>query len=135
MKLEIVFKDGKKEIFDDVASFNEIKEQTASEERKAMKVEHTLTPIMTCMVNPMAINRDLFKYPRRWPEYDRMREEILRNLVLDAFAEVDKHPERYASPFYIVLPKKDWNDEKRIWEIEKYAKDRGGLYPTRLSRY
>lgn len=120
MKLEIFFEDGRKESFDDVVSYQEVREPTINQE-----LNGTLTPIMSCMVNPLAINRDLFK--DAWKaDCDFGYREKLRKLIQEAFVELDNNPEKYASPFYIVIPKKDWDDEKSVSELEQYAKDRGG---------
>ena len=54
-------------------------------------------------VNPSKINRKLFG--TKMPEKDY---EEIRQLILKAFAEVDKNPERYRKPFKILIPIKTW---------------------------
>lgn len=120
MKLEIVFKDGRKENFDSVASFNVTEEQTANEKHQAFEVAQTPTEGKLFEVNPMGIDRSLFEKTME----DR-RQELTRDIIQEAFAEVDKHPEKYASPFYTLIPEKNWEGYKTALELKAYAEDLG----------
>lgn len=74
-------------------------------------------------VRPLEIDRRNFEKPMR---YDS-KEEWTRLLIKAAFAEVDRHPERYASSLYTLIPEKNWGNEwKNIAELKEYAKDLGG---------
>lgn len=63
MKLEIVFKDGRKETFDGVASFNVTEEQITNEECHASDVAQTPTEGKLFEVNPFGIDRSKFEKP------------------------------------------------------------------------
>lgn len=70
-------------------------------------------------VNPSEINRKLF-YTKRKDE----KQERTRQLILEAFAEVDANPERYAKPFKTLMPEKTWGS-KTVKELEKLANSLG----------
>ena len=108
MKLEIVFKDGRKETFDGVASFNVTEEQITKEGQ-------------LLEVNPLEIDRSKFEKPM-----SNKRQEWTREIIQEAFAEVDKHPEKYASAFYTLIPEKKWRGWKTVAELKAYANDLGG---------
>lgn len=122
MKLEIVFKDGRKENFGGVTSFNVTEEKTANEECHAFDVAHTTTEGKLFEVNPLGIDRSKFEMPM-----SKWRQERTRQIIQEAFAEVDNDPEKYASAFYTLIPEKKWNDFKTIVELKMYANDLGGL--------
>lgn len=121
MKLEIVFKNGRKETFDGVASFNVPEEQTTNEFH-ASDVAQTPTEGNRFEVNPLGINRSEFEKPM-----SNRKQEWTRQTIREAFAEVDKHPEKYASAFYTLIPEKEWNGYKTVAELKEYANDQGGL--------
>ena len=122
MKVEIVFKDGKKETFDSVVSFNVTEEQTVNEERHASEVAQTSIEGKLFEVNPLEIDRSNFETPMSdW------QQEWTRQIIQEAFAKVDKHSEKYASPFYTLIPEKKWNGYKSVTELEVYANNFGGL--------
>ena len=98
MKLEIVFKDGK--VFD---------------------IAQTPTEGKLFEVNPLGIDRIKFEKPISNPQQERTRQ-----IIQEAFAEVDKHPEKYVSAFYTLRPKKKWNGGKTAKKLEAYAEDLGG---------
>lgn len=54
------------------------------------------------------------------------QQEFIRQIIQEAFAEVDKNPEKYASAFYTLMPEKKWNGYKTIAELKAYANDLGG---------
>ena len=122
MKLEIVFKDGRKETFDGVASFNVTEEQITNEECHASDVAQTLTEGKLFEVNPFGIDRSKFEKPM-----SNRQQEWTRQIIQEAFAEVDKHPEKYASVFYTLIPEKKWNGYKNVAELKVYANELGGL--------
>lgn len=122
MKLEIVFKDGRKETFDSVVSFNVTEEQNTNEECHATDVEKSPTEGKFFEVNPLGIDRSKFEKPMR-----NKRQEWTRQIIQEAFAEVDKHPEKYASAFYTLIPEKKWDGYKTVAELKAYANDLGGL--------
>lgn len=123
MKLEIVFKDGRKATFDSVASFNVTEEQTANKECRMLEVCQTPTQGKFFEVNPLKIDRSKFEY--EMPDKGMM--ELTRWIIQEAFAEVDKQPEKYASSFYTLIPEKKWNGWKTVTELKEYANDLGGM--------
>lgn len=121
MKVEIVFKNGKKETFDGIASFNVITNEKCHE----TDVARAPTEGKLFEVKPLRIDRRMFKMPRADPQ-----QEWTRQIIREAFAEVDKHPGRYGSTFYTLIPKiskKKWGGYKVIAGLEGYANDLGGL--------
>ena len=127
MKLEIAFKDGRKEIFDNVASFNVIKEQDTN---KKYSILEKPTEGIPFEVKPLEIDRSSFEKPMK----DK-KQEWTRQSIQKAFAEVDKQPEKYASPFYTLIPVKHWNGYKTITALREYAKSFiGGLMADRVEQ-
>ena len=120
MKLEVVFKDGRKETFDGVASFNVTEGKTANVEGHAYDVAQNPTEGMLFEVNPLRIDRSKFKKTMiDW------KQEETRQIIQEAFAEVDKYPEKYASAFYTLIPAKKWNDFKTVAELNQMARELG----------
>ena len=117
MKLEIVLKDGRKETFDGVVSFNEI----TKEECHASDLAQTPSEGKLFEVNPLGIDRSKFEKPM-----SNRKQEWTRQIIQKAFAEVDKHPEKYASAFYTLMPEKKWNGLKTVAELNAYANDLDG---------
>lgn len=72
-------------------------------------------------VDLLSIDRSIFKKKR-----PNRPQEMTRQFILEAFEQVDKYPERYASQFEILIPKKNWTGSKAVVEIEQYAKEFGG---------
>lgn len=85
MKMEIVFESGKKETFKSIESFKLVGSPIEN-----VKFE----------VNPLDLDRSLFEQPVEWYA------ESTRKLIQQAFAEVDKNPEKYATRFYTFIPSK-----------------------------
>lgn len=73
-------------------------------------------------VNPLEIDRSDFAGQKK-----DMRQEETRQIIQDAFKEVDKHPEKYASSFYTMIPEKYWNGYKDVEYMNLYSKMLGGL--------
>ena len=93
----------------------------ATEQATTAKVAQVPTEDQWFEVNPQTINQSLFKKKRK-----DERQERTRKLILEAFAEVDKHPEKYASAFYTLMPEKKWNGLKTVAELNAYANDLDG---------
>ncbi len=70
-------------------------------------------------VIPSSIDRSLFQEKRTY-KY----QEGTRQIILEAFDEVDKHPEKYAKPFKFIIPKKTWSC-KTVGELKKLAEKLG----------
>ena len=121
MKLEIVFKDGRKETFDGVVSFNVTEEQITKKECHASDLAQTPSEGKLFEVNPLGIDRSKFEKPM-----SNRQQEWTRQIIQKAFAEVDKHPEKYASAFYTLMPEKKWNGYKTVAELKAYANDLDG---------
>ena len=122
MKMEIIFKDGRKETFDSVASFNVTEEQIRNEECHTTDVAQIPTEGKLFEVKPLGIDRSKFEKP-----LSDWQQEWTRQIIQDAFAEVDKHSEKYASTFYTLIPEKKWDGYKTVAELKEYANDLGGL--------
>ena len=121
MKLEIVFKDGRKDTFGGVVSFNVTEEQITKEECHASDLAQTPSEGKLFEVNPLEIDRSKFEKPM-----SNRKQEWTRQIIQEAFAEVDKHPEKYASAFYTLMPEKKWNGLKTVAELNAYANDLDG---------
>ena len=93
----------------------------ATEQATTAKVAQVPTEDQWFEVNPQTINQSLFKKKRK-----DERQERTRKLILEAFAEVDKHPEKYASAFYTLMPENKWNGYKTVAELNAYANDLDG---------
>lgn len=113
MKLEVVFKNGRKETFSNVESFKVREERVFNEEYDVAQIpkEERLFE-----VNPLEINQTFFEKSR-----SDQKQEKTRQLILEAFAEVGKHPEKYASKFYTFIPEKKWNGAKTVTDLKEYA--------------
>ena len=70
-------------------------------------------------VNPLAINQQLFKKKR-----EDLRQETTRNLILEAFSEVKKNPEKYGKSFKTMMPEKKWSS-KTVAELKELAESLG----------
>lgn len=69
-------------------------------------------------VNPSKIDRNLFKYKK-----NDEQEEKVRQIIAEAFEEVDKNPERYNRQFYTIFPDCDWYpDDAKVGELEGSSK-------------
>ena len=55
-------------------------------------------------VRPQDINQELFQKQR-----EDKKQEKTRKIILEAFAEVKKDPERYGKSFKTMIPKKEWS--------------------------
>lgn len=80
-------------------------------------------------VNPMEIDRSLFQEKR-----SDSQQEHTRQYILEAFDEVDKHPERYAKSFKTLRPKKTWDGYKTVRELKQYAKKLGGHHGNKTEK-
>lgn len=122
MKLEIIFKDGRKETLESVVKFNVTEKQTANEECHTLDVAHAPREGEPFRINPLGIDRSSFEKTMK-----DSKQEWTRKIIQEAFAEVDKYPEIYASQFYTLVPKKKRDDYKTVAELQKYADDLGGI--------
>lgn len=85
-------------------------------------------------VKPLEIDRSKFEFEKPTIIWEPMgallcwnQKEWVRQIIKEAFAEVDKRPERYAAAFYTLIPKKRWDGYKSIAELKAYARCLGGL--------
>lgn len=123
MKLEIVFKDGRKATFDDVVSFNVTEEAKTDEKiailKKDFEMANTPTEGKLFEVNPLEIDRSKFE-----KVFTDTQMENTRQTIQEAFEEVDKSPEKYAHPFYTLIP--EHKPCRVLAETIDYAKELGG---------
>lgn len=120
MKLELLLEDGTSMTVEGVVSFKEINEQIVNPEIHAYEVAQTPTEGKLFEIIPLQMDRSLFKEERKeW-------QEVIRKIILEAFVEVDKNSAKYATPFYTLIPEKDWVGCKTVDELKQYAHDLGG---------
>jgi len=86
--------------------------------RETIQTAQTLTESKWFEVNPSAIDQNLFKEKR-----SDSRQEETRQLILEAFEELKKHPERNEA-FKTLIPEKTW-ECKTIGELKKMATQLG----------
>lgn len=72
-------------------------------------------------VNPLGMDRSPFEKKRG----DKLQERT-RQIINEAFVEVDKQTQKYAESFYTMIPPKTWIDYKTVDELKQYAKDLRG---------
>lgn len=70
-------------------------------------------------VIPKLIDRSLFQEKR-----EDLQQEWTREIILEAFDVVDRHPEKYAKSFTVMIPKKTW-ESKTVGELKSLAKKMG----------
>lgn len=77
-------------------------------------------------VKPLEIDRRNFEKHVRF-EFGS-REDWALSLIREAFAKVDRQPERYSFPFYTLIPEMNWEYHKlkSREELKAYANDLGG---------
>ena len=63
------------------------------------------------------------------------RQEWTRGAIREAFAELDKHPEKYAATFYTLIPEKKWKGNKLVADLEEYANNLGGYMADRIEQF
>ena len=79
-------------------------------------------------VNPTAINRQLFQEGR-----NDTKQEMTRQLILEAFVEVDANPEKYGRSFKTLMPKKTWSS-KDTEELKNLAQKMGDHMADRVEQ-
>lgn len=70
--------------------------------------------------------KSLYRSDFKWKRSDPWQEKI-RNLILEAFGEMDKMGRRYSTPFYTMIPRKTWQGDLngyRLQQIAEYHGDR-----------
>ena len=70
-------------------------------------------------INPNSINLELFEEQK-----SDFKQERTRKIILRAFGEVKKNPEKYAKPFKVVIPKRTWVS-KTVVELKELAEKDG----------
>lgn len=120
-----------KHFSEEMAETAKTKSGTKPAKTKATKFEVAKVPTEgKCFgVNPMGIDRSLFQGERSDSEQEKTRQYIL-----EAFAEVDKHPDEYAKPFKTLRPKKTWKGVNTGIELKQYAENLGGHYGNKTRK-
>ena len=90
-----------------------VEKQLAQEEKEGM-----ICPIegKWFEVNPKEIATDLFKEKR-----EDSKQEVVRQLILQAFSEMHRYPKRYNNPFEVMRLDKNW-ENKNLSELLLLAK-------------
>ena len=70
-------------------------------------------------VNPLGIDQTLFKTKKK-----DVRQEGTRELILEAFAELKRNPEKYGKKFKTMMPYKTWLS-KTVGELKELASNLG----------
>lgn len=93
-------------------------EETAETAKAEKKTKAKAKPIEgKCFeVNPMEIDRSLFQKKR-----SDSTQECIRKYILEAFDEVDKHPEKYSKSFKTLIPERTWDGYQIAIEQKEYA--------------
>lgn len=115
MKMEIVFANGEKNVLSSIASFNVVEETCENQ------VQDQITAGELFEVNPLSIDATIFEHARK-----NRKQEWTRLRILEALAVVCEQPEKYAKPFWLLVPDKKWEGKKTGAELKQYAKDCGG---------
>ena len=97
------------------------KDETEQTTQKETKLIPRPTGGFPFKVNPLEIDRKLFQEVREDCEQEKMR-----NLILEAFSEVDAQPQKYGKPFKTLFPtEKPW-EYTYVYILEKFASELGG---------
>lgn len=70
-------------------------------------------------VNPKAINQNLFSKKR-----NDSKQELTRQIILEAFIKMSEIPEKYERPFKTMIPEKTWSP-KDVEELKEIANNLG----------
>ena len=103
----------------DMKKHNNKSIERGKKEKKPRK-EKNWKSIRRFEVKPAEIDRSIFERKR-----EKYREEWTRQLILEAFKEVEANPERYGKPFTIVIPIKTWKVKSTL-ELKEMTTDFGG---------
>lgn len=79
-------------------------------------ITHVPTENKWFKVNPETINRELFQEARE----DKQQEEN-RQLILEAFVEIDMDPEKYGRKFETLFPQKTWEGAETVASLKELA--------------
>lgn len=77
-----------------------------SQQTTPVKVAQKPTEDEWFEIKPQAIDKKIFKKKRK-----DNRQEATRQLIIEAFAEVNGNPEKYGKNFKTMMPKKTWSSE------------------------
>lgn len=102
-----------------------ILEKHFAEEKEPEDIEEEFKPKVPIegewfLVDPLGINQRLFKNRR-----GDHAEEQLRQLIREAFTELNKKPEKYAKAFETMMPVKTWTEKKSVEELKALASQIG----------
>lgn len=108
---EDVWFEVKPQTIDQKLLFSEVQQET-----KMYEIAATPTEGKCFEVRPLSINQGLFQKERA--DY---YQEDKRQVILEAFEELKKNPEKYGKKFYTMFPEKTWNKATTFKEIEELA--------------
>lgn len=110
---------GRKRSFTEEELIAILKEHFSGKAKETIEVEKKPIEGKAFKVEPKNINRKLFEEKR-----NDVRQEWTRQIILEAFTEVDANPEKYANPFKTLIPKKTWS-AKTIEELKELSSKLG----------
>ena len=114
--------DGRKMIFTEQELIAIVKKYLSSDNTSkvtAIQIAEKPTENKWFEVKPQDIDQKLFKKKRK--DY---RQEDTRQLILEAFAEMKKNPEKYGKNFKTMMPKKTWSS-KTVAQLKEMASNLG----------
>lgn len=68
--------------------------------------------------------KSLYRSDFKWKRIDPFQEKT-RQLILEAFEEMDKRPTEYRVPFYTMIPKKTWQGDVKGDQLKRIAEYHG----------
>lgn len=72
------------------------------------------------IVKPLEIEQQQFHRPRKDES-----QECLRQMILEAFVELERKPEIFGQPFTIIIPSKTWEGGKKVCELKEISSSIG----------
>ena len=120
MKKDMFFPEERKEKPKNVETFTVTVAQTIRVGHCTLEVARIPTQGKLFWVNSSNIDRSIFETPM-----DDEKQECTRQLILEAFVQVDKYPKVYGAPFYTLIPEKSWDGSKFVEELIEMARELG----------
>lgn len=115
------------------------KKLTVTVGKLEFEVSRTVTQNKLFEVNPMEIDRSMFEDDGKRSIFGSFEYKVkaCKNKINNAFSEVDKNPEKYASSFYTLIPDiyENLNNSKNMDELKAQANELGGNMADWVEQY
>ena len=118
-KITLLLSDGRKMTFSTeelVAIVEEHLSIKAIKQTITSKIAQKPTENEWFEVKPQSINQKLFKEKRKDP-----KQEKTRQLILEAFSQMENNPRKYGKDFKTLMPKNSWGSKKTVTELKHLA--------------